>query len=252
MPRTKNDAGNPDILPEWVVWQRPLRLAPGDRFLVGMTRQFAPEFHHQRHSAVEFLRFDNLDEDPPVRDLAIRYFAQDDDIVSIGAYTEEASIVKLPDGRLFALLRTGTGHPCWIVSADGGQTWSKPEFLLDRDGGKPFLHPIAPCPIYDRRGNTAGSGEYFAYVHNTFDFNDKNPWQNRGPLYLIAGRYHEGAKQPIWFEAEPKLFLNRPTAQALYTSTVYWDGVPILWYGDQKFYLLGKRINDSWFDGGVK
>lgn len=248
IPRTKNDSSNPEILPEWVVWQRPLRLASEDRYLVGMTRQLPPEFHHERRSAVEFLRFDNLDDDPPVRDLSVSWFARNDDIISVGLFTEEPSVVKLPDGRLFALLRTGMGSPYWILSGDGGQTWSKPEPLLDRDGGKPFLHPVAPCPIYDRRGNLAASGEYFAFVHNAYDFNDPNPWQNRGPLYLIAGRYREGARQPIWFESKPKLFADRPTGQAFYSSATLIDGVQVFWYGDQKFYLLGKKIDDSWFD----
>ena len=248
MPRSANDSSNPDILPEWVIWQKPLRLAADGRYLVGMTRYMPPEFHKKRRTAVEFLRFENIDSDPAVSAIQIAWFAQNEKTISVGAYTEEPAPVKLPDGRLFSLLRTGTGYPCWTVSADGGETWSAPEKLLDRDGGKPFLHPVSPCPIYDRRGNEAASGEYFAFVHNAFNFEDKNPWQNRGPLYLIAGKYHEGAAQPVWFERPPKLFVNRPSGQSFYTSCTLEDGVQVLWYADQKYYLLGKKIGGEWFE----
>lgn len=248
MPRTANDSVNPDILPEWVVWQKPLRLAADGKYMVGMTRYMPPELHKKRRTAVEFLRFENIDDDPAASAIKISWFAQNKEIISIGAYTEEPAPVKLPDGRLFSILRTGIGSPCWTISADGGETWSQPEKLLNRDGGEPFLHPISPCPLYDRRGNEAASGEYFAFVHNTFNFEDKNPWQNRGPLYLIAGKYHEGAKQPIWFESAPKLFVNRPNGQSFYTSCTLENGVQVLWYADQKYYLLGKKIDDSWFE----
>ena len=81
--------------------------------------------------------------------------------------------MKLPDGRLFALMRTGAGHPYWSVSADDGQNWTAP----------------------------------------------------------------------------PKLFIDRPSGNSFYTSSTQVNGKCALWYNDKKYYLLGKVIGDSWFEG---
>lgn len=245
-PRTSNDSPDVTIPPEWVVWQKPLRLAEGGKYLVGVTRYVAPQYHEKFRTVVEFIRFDNIDEDPEPKDLVARWFMTDEKALHKGTYCEEPAIVKLPDGRLFALLRTGVGYPCWTVSSDNGETWTQPEVLLDRDGGKPFLHPVSPCPIYDWKGAEAGSGYYFAFVHNKFNFDDTNPWQNRGPLYMITGTFQAGAKQPVWFGA-PKLFIDRPSGNSFYTSSTQVEGKTVLWYPDQKFYLLGRYIDESWF-----
>ena len=57
-------------------------------------------------------------------------------------------------------------HIAFSKSADRGRTWSAPKLLCDRDGGKPFLHPRSPVPFYDWKGPEAGSGTYFALIHN--------------------------------------------------------------------------------------
>ena len=247
-PRTTNDSPDASIPPEWVVWQRPTRLGENGKYLVGMTRYAPPQLHHKYRTVVEFMRFENIDDNVEPKDLQVKWFMTNENVLTKGAYCEEPSIVKLPDGRLFTLLRTGIGRVCWSVSSDQGETWSEPEILLNRDGGEPFAHPLSPCPIYDWKGETAGSGYYFAFIHNTFDFNDSNPWQNRGPLFLIAGTYQAGAKQPIWF-GEPQPFTNRPSGNSFYTSvTRTSDGKTILWYPDQKFYLLGRVIGEEFFE----
>lgn len=99
-------------------------------------------------------------------------------------------------------------HIAFSKSADRGRTWSAPKLLCDRDGGKPFLHPRSPVPFYDWKGPEAGSGTYFALIHNAFDFNGKTAYQRRGPLYLIAGTFMPTAEQPVWFK-DPKLFAPR-------------------------------------------
>ena len=118
---------------------------------------------------------------------------------------------------------------------------------MDRDGGTEYLHPRSPCPIYDWKGPEAASGYYFALVHNTFDFNGKNEYQTRGPLYLIAGKFNPDAEQPIEF-APMKLFTGRPEGNSFYTSLTIIDGKTVLWFPDKKFYLLGRIIGKEWFE----
>ncbi|MDO4570826.1 MAG: sialidase family protein [Planctomycetia bacterium] len=248
IPRTSNDSSDPSIPPEWVVWQKPTRVGKNGTYIVGVTRYAAPEHHAKYRTVTEFIHFENIDEDPSPKELKLSWRMINDQALHVGVHCEEPAIVKLPDGRLFALMRTGIGCPCWSVSSDDGLTWTQPEKLLDKDGGTPFPHPVSPCPLYDWRGNEAASGLYFALIHNHFD-PKKGPWQNRGPLYLIAGKYQEGARQPIWFTSEPRLFIDRPSGNSFYTSTTQVDGKTVLWYPDQKFYLLGKFIGEEWFEG---
>jgi hypothetical protein len=170
--------------------------------------------------------------------------------------------VKLPDGRLFVVMRTASGSPFWSVSADGGETWAPPRRLLRRDGGEPLLHPLSPCPIYDVGGNTAGSGRYALFIHNHDGhyrgYGPADTGFNRRPVYLVPGRFRAGADQPVWFD-EPRFFmdhggvgLGRPGTPgrqdlALYASFTVRRGKAVLWYPDRKFFLLGRVIGDEWF-----
>jgi len=110
-----------------------------------------------------------------------------------------------------------------------------------KDGGLPIAHPMSPCPVYDAKGNTAASGLYFMFAHNTFDHSNTNAWQNRGPLFIFPGHFQQDAEQPVWFD-EPKAFISRPSNNSFYTSLTVLDGKTVLWYPDQKFYLLGRVI----------
>ena len=142
----------------------------------------------------------------------------------------------------------GDHHIVFSRSADRGRTWTAPKFLRDRDGGRAYLHPRSPCPIYDWKGPESGSGRYFAFIHGTFDFeNSKSAWQTRGPVYLISGTFDADAEQPIRFSA-PKLFLDRRQGNAFYTSYTVADGVGVLWYPDCKRDLRGRVIDDKWME----
>ncbi len=252
MKRMSRDPEDPLTPPSWCNWQRPLRLGKDGRYLVGVSRHGRAPDEKKSGCTVEFLQFDNIDANPEVQDIKLSWFASNENVLKVthekfGSACEEAGIVKLPDGRLFALMRTCAGHPFWSQSRDDGVTWSKPQKLLDKDGGTAYLHSRSPCPIYDWKGCEAASGYYFALVHNTFDFDAKKEYQNRGPLYLIAGRFNPDAEQPIEF-GEPKLFAPRRGGNSFYSSYTIVDGKGILWFPDMKFYLLGREIGDEWFE----
>lgn len=251
MKRMAKDPADITIPPSWCNWQRPLRLGEGGKYLVGVSRHGKASNEAKAGCTVEFLQFENIDEDPAVQDIRLSWFATNEKAMRVehekfGSVCEEAGIVKLPDGRLFALMRTCAGSPFWAQSRDQGETWSDPKPLLDRDGGTPYKHPRSPCPIYDWKGCEAGSGYYFAFVHNTFDPEGKSEYQNRGPLYLIAGTFQKDAEQPIWF-APMKMFIDRPSGNSFYTSMDIVEGNCVLWFNDKKYYLFGRIIDASWF-----
>ena len=248
IPRSINDAADTSTPPEWLAWQKPLRLGKNGTYIVGVSRYAHPSLRDQYRTLTEFIHFDNVDDNPPIKDLIVRWVQTNEKALHIGNFCEEPSIVKLPDGRLFAVMRTGIGSPCWTQSRDDGETWSEPKPLLIKDGGDPIPHPISPCPIYDAKGNEAASGLYCLFAHNKYNMWSKNPLQARGPIFLFAGRFQKDAEQPIWFDG-PKRFNERSIGNAFYCSTTVLDGKTVLWYPDQKCYLLGKIIDDKYFDG---
>ena len=251
MQRMSRDPEDPMIPPSWCNWQRPLRLGRGGRYLVGVSRHGKLPAEERIGCTIEFLQFDNIDDDPEVENIALSWLSSNENVLEVkhekfGSACEEAGIVKLPDGRLFALMRTCAGHPFWSQSRDDGATWSTPTKLLDRDGGTAYLHSRSPCPIYDREGPEAASGTYFALVHNEFDFEGDTEYQARGPLYLLAGTFNPTAEQPIEF-APMQLFAPRPGGNSFYASLTIVDGKTVLWFPDRKFYLLGRVVGSEWF-----
>ena len=241
------------VPPTWCMWQRPLRLGKDGRFLAGCSR-YGKDADGREFSRIEFWQYDNIDEDPEVRDIRISFFNTDEEALDADkvetdvAFTpreahalEEACIVGLPDGRLFAVMRSSLGHPVWSLSSDDGAHWTQPQILRDRDGGTALLQPRSPCPIYDLEGPEARSGHYVLFLHERFDFEGLTSYQNRGPLYRRDGHFVPDAEQPVWFD-EPVLFAPRESGNSFYTSYTVLDGVGTLWFGDCKFYLFGRIL----------
>jgi hypothetical protein len=269
------DADGADVskLPCWCNWQRPLRLAEDGRFFVGCSRFGRAPYDKGQRGKVEFWRFENIDGHPEVRDIRISHFASNrsalgaEDVEEVPGFkffnprpladgktpypsVEEASVVKLPDGRLFALMRSTLGCPVWSQSRDGGKTWARPRALLD-ENGRPFLHSCSPCPMYDWKGCEAASGIYFMLLHDRFDFNAPSAYQKRGALYLHAGRFDPDGVQPVKF-GKGRLFAPRAANNSSYSSYTVVDGEGVLWSPDQKYYLVGRRIGPEWFNPSFK
>jgi len=276
MPRSSRDNPDPSYPGNWICWQKPQRLTKDGRYLAGITRWTSlavkknPTSSWISHdSVVEFMRFDNVDDNPEVARLKITWSAFDRDALTVPfpgypqvSVCQEPSLVKLPDGRLFCVMRTSAGSPFWSVSGDDGQTWSRPARLLRRDGGEPLLHPLSPCPIFDMGGSGAASGRYVLFIHNhdghSMGFGPTDSDFHRRPVFLVAGHYQAGAAQPVWFD-EPRysmdhhgVALGPPGTRgrldlALYSSFTLRHGTAVLWYPDRKFFLLGRRIDGQWF-----
>jgi hypothetical protein len=275
--RSANDNPDPTMPPNMLCWQKPLRLGQDGKYFAGFTRWTSFDVRKNptkswmsADARVEFMRFENVDQQPEPRELKIAWFAANDKALAVPypghpevSACQEPTVVKLPDGRLFCVMRTASGSPFWSVSADVGETWSVPRRLLRKDGGEPLLHPLSPCPMYDVGGNEAGSGRYVLFIHNHDGhykyYQPTDSGNHRRPIYLVAGRYEHGAFQPVWFD-EPRLFmdhdgttLGKPgtkgrTDLALYSSFTVRNGQPVLWYPERKFFLLGRIIGPEWLE----
>lgn len=272
VPRTSRDNPDSSFPANCITWQKPQRLTSDGKYYVGLTRWTSKAVKKNptpswisHDSVTEFMRFDNIDENPAPAQLKISFFAFDKNAITVPypghpetSVCQEPSIVKLPDGRFFCVMRTMTGSPYWTVSADDGKTWSKARALLRKDGGAPLKQPLSPCPIFDLGGPASASGNYALFIHghdgNYKGFTPRDTQMHRRPILKVLGHFQPNADQPVWFE-EPEFFFDHdgllvgPPGKlgrldlALYSSSTIVDGKTVLWYPDRKFFLLGKIIS---------
>jgi hypothetical protein len=205
---------------------------------------------------VEFMRFENIDDDPEPADVQVTY-TPGERALRVGHYTnpllsvaQEPSLVRLPDQRLFCTMRTVTGAIWYSLSADDGRTWCNPRVLLRKDHGLPILQPICCCPIYQ-----LSDGRYILLHHDRLEGTKPEESKvNRRPAYIALGEYRPHAEQPIWFSRSKMLMDNdgvglgplKRVDIGVYTSMTNRNGNDVLWHPDRKFFLLGKRIATDW------
>ncbi len=276
MPRNRFDHPDPNVPKHWITWQLPIRDSQG-RQIVGYTQCTSPAVNKRMwtfgwwaiESRCQFMRFENIDEGPDPADLKITWLPKDPNGLAVRhpnhdwSALQEPSLVLLPDGRLFCVTRSWTGHIWYAVSSDDGETWTKPAKLLYRDAGEPVKHPLAPCPIYKLK-----DGRFLLLFHNNDGHVGKHnqrevKWKTnhlnfvRHPAFIAVGEFRPRAKQPIWF-SRPKKILDtngvpvgpKGTAEiATYTSLTERDGRRVLWYPDRKHFLLGKVLSDALLSG---
>ncbi len=264
MDRSIWDNPRPEVPANWIVWQKPERISKG-KYFTGFTRWISPSVCKPGPfnkwwsfaSVIEFMRFENIDENPDISSIKISFFASNEKALKVGlidhpeiSVVQEPSIVKLPDGRIFCVMRTTTGNPYWSVSSDEGETWQKPQALRQYDEGPLILHPCAPCPIYEVK-----EGEYIMLIHNNDGAvklrKDMHAEIYRRPVYILRGIFRKDAKQPVWF-SEPVFLMDNDGVQLLrvglsmYSSITRHKDYLTLWYPDRKFFLLKKKIFFDW------
>lgn len=265
MPRSIWDHSNPKVPANWIVWQKPSRLSSG-KYLAGLTRWVSKDVRPPKPrnewwadaAVVEFMRFENVDDDPACADLKITWLMSDEAALRVGLVghpsvplLQEPSWVELPDGRLFCVMRSTLGSPYFSISSDSGENWTHPEPLRQFDDGPLLLHPCSPCPIYplDDQGNYA----FFYHNHNGnfLHYTPSETHHHRRPVCLARAAFRPGARQPLWF-SEPWFFMDNGGVVmplradlALYASITKEGEDTVLWYPERKFFLLGKKIDKA-------
>ena len=267
MKRSPYDHTDHALPSNWIVWQKPIRDLQG-RWFTGFTRWVSKAVCTPQHtkswtsmeSVVEFMSFENIDDNPEPRDIKITNSGWGKDALRVPHYTnprlsiaQEPSLVRLPDKRLFCVMRTMTGYIWYSISDDDGKTWCAPRPLLRRDHGLPILEPLCCCPIYEY-----SKGRYVLLHHNNdgrFEgCQPEDTSKNRRPAFIALGEFRPKAEQPIWFSESKQLMdndgqgigpLNRIDI-GVYPSVTNRKGNFVLWHPDRKFFLLGKRITEEW------
>lgn len=251
----------------WIVWQKPIRDLEG-KWFTGFTRWVSPAVRTEpvnkswtsQEAVVEFMRFENIDDNPEPKDIVITNAAFGDKALRVPHYdkpslsiAQEPSLVRLPDDRLFCTMRTMSGYIWYSLSADDGRTWCAPRPLLRHDFGLPIEEPLCCCPIYEY-----DEGRYVLLHHNNdghFEGSKREDTnKNRRPAFIALGEYRPDAEQPIWF-SESKEFMDNEGSQigplkridiGVYPSVTKRNGEFVLWHPERKFFLLGKKITDDW------
>jgi hypothetical protein len=269
--RTRFDHPDPSVPAKCVVWQRPIRDAHG-RVVVGFTRFSSTSvypvpargFHYD--SSSELMRIEGVDEGLEPEELRIAWLPDGEPLRvacpveperSRGySLCEEPAVVRLPDARLFLIMRTLTGCIWYAISDDDGRRWCAPEPLRFRDGGDLVLHPKAPCPLF-----ALEDGRYLLvfHDHDGFGGGGRGPgdMDARRPVSVAVGAFRPSARQPVWFSRAKMLCDTDGVAAGsegrpwlpMYASLTERRGERMLWYPDRKHFVLGRRIDDAWLAG---
>ena len=270
IPMQKSIYDDPEgkIPSEWIVWQTPSKDLNGNYF-VGYSRWINPAKAQLTElkgwtsieSVVEFMRFTNIHDNPEPANIRIEYSAWGENALKVPHYkypqisiAQEPSIIRLPDERLFCVMRTNSGYIWYSTSQDDGKTWCNPRPLLREDHGEPILQPVSCSPIY-----SLSDGHYILLHHNNRGDESLNFVGPRYPAFIALGEFRPDADQPVWFSRSKVLMdsegfgpdgvkSSNNNNVGVYTSFTTIDGNNVLWHPDRKFYLLGKKITKAFLD----
>ena len=237
--------------------QNPIRMADG-RYCAWFTQAVSPDIIPETELGgmsvpdcrAYFAIFENISDDPDPEELRVTWLPDDAKGLCLQpeeppySAVEEPFAVQLPNGWLFTVLRNFKGYIYYTVSEDLGHTWRVPQIMRFANGD-PFVNPVATpflCDCGDGRYIQLYYGHAGGYEHMC-DFRDR--------VYRAVGRYAPEEEQPVRFDDKGELYASVDVMAGLRScspevsleaSYTRFHGVSMLWYGDRKHYVLGKRL----------
>jgi hypothetical protein len=130
-----------------------------------------------------------------------------------GPVADEANLVALSDGSLYATYRTIDGYPCHAYSRDGGRSWTAPEYMTHAPGGRRLKHPRAANFV-----RKLGNGKFLYWFHNhggePAHAGAWDPYAGRNPAWVAGGIERDGFLH--WSEPEILLYDDDPKVRISY------------------------------------
>lgn len=143
-----------------------------------------------------------------------------------GPVSDEANLVELSDGSLYATYRTIDGYNCAAYSRDGGHTWTPPAYATYTPGGRRIKHPRAANFV-----RKFSNGKYLLWFHNhggeaahTAEWTDFKTgyYRNRNPGWICGGVERGGYIH--WSQPEILLYDDNPAIRISYPDFVEDSG----------------------------
>lgn len=134
-----------------------------------------------------------------------------------GPVSDEANLVALADGSLYATYRTIDGYPCHAYSRDGGHTWTEPAYMTYAPNGRRIKHPRAANFVRKFK-----NGKYLYWFHNhggePIHSGTWNPYAGRNPAWVCGGVEKNGFIH--WSEPEILLYDDDPNVRISYPDFI--------------------------------
>jgi hypothetical protein len=172
-----------------------------------------------------FMRSDNLLTERDPHKLRWNILPESDEGLRApkGPIAEEANLVSLNDGSLYATYRTIDGYLCHAYSRDDGRTWTPPAYATFANG-RPIKHPRAYAPVWKLR-----NGQYLLWFHHhggeavhRDEWGKGNYYQSRNPVWVSGGSERHG--RIAWSEPEILLYDDDPQVRMSYPDLIEDSG----------------------------
>jgi Concanavalin A-like lectin/glucanases superfamily/BNR repeat-like domain len=134
-----------------------------------------------------------------------------------GPVSDEANLVEMNDGSLYATYRTIDGFNCGAYSRDHGRTWTPPAYAVYEPGGRPMKHPRAANFV-----RKFSNGKYLLWYHNHGGQSVlTSKWAyytNRNPAWISGGVERNGYIH--WSQPEILLYHPDPDIRTSYPDFI--------------------------------